>query len=199
MEHVDLDLLGAEACESLAQHLDRTLNISLDHNLQLRDLALGDFVEEILKRDLSGGQEPLLTIALAAIAGDLEGLGLTLGCLQDVTGRRDIIEAGQLHRIGRSGILDPVAAVVGNSPHASPGGAAEEVVADLQLALLNQHRRDDAPTLFFLRLEDHAAGRALGGGLQLLHFGDQKDDVEEIVEALVLLRGNIHRGDIPAP
>ncbi len=99
LQDVDLDLFGAEADEGLSKHLDRALDIGLDDHVELLDLRFGDLVEEIVERYLAGRRKSFFAIALAAIAGDLDGLGLALGALKDVAGRRNVLESGELDRI----------------------------------------------------------------------------------------------------
>ena len=73
------------------------------------------------------------------------------------------VEAEDLHRNGRAGLLDRLAALVEQGAHASGVQAADEVVADVQRPALHEHRRHGALARVELRL-DHRAGRLLGPG-----------------------------------
>src|SRR5207302_298004 len=83
---------------------------------------------------------------------------------------------------------------VGHGADASGRGAGKEGVADLQRAVLHEHRGHDAAAGFFLRLEHDAFRTDLGRGFEVEQVGGEQDHVEEIVDA-GLLRGRHFDGD----
>ncbi|MEJ2582313.1 MAG: hypothetical protein P8127_11890 [Acidobacteriota bacterium] len=165
----------------------------------LASFRLGDLIEEVVQGHLAGRQEAFLTIALASITGNLDRLRFALRCLQDVSGRRNVLETGDLHGMRRSARIDPLPGVVGDCTDTSPGGSAEEVISYVEAPLLDQHGRDDAASLLLAGFEDDTPGHSFGHRLQVLELGDQQDHVQQVVEALVLLRRDVYRGNLSSP
>ena len=104
----------------------------------------------------------LARLLLAHLA-DHARLRLVVDDLQRVAGVRNVVESGELHRRRRTGFLDALAALVGHRADAAGGRAGEERVADLQRAVLHEHRGHDAAADFLPRLEhDALRGRSRG-------------------------------------
>ena len=62
MDNVDADFLVAELLEGLLYSLDRALNVSLDDDLQLLDLAELELVKEVVESDLGLRVEDLFLL-----------------------------------------------------------------------------------------------------------------------------------------
>ncbi|MNX73473.1 hypothetical protein D3C86_1048710 [compost metagenome] len=77
--------------------------------------------------------------------------------------------------------------------------ADHEVVADLEGAVLDEHRGDGPHALVELRLDDEALGHLLGVGLELEHLGDQQDHLEQVLEADLLLGRDGDHDGLTAP
>ena len=162
-------------------------HVGLEDDPQLLGLAGLDLAVEVLE----GGA----TAAVAALRGDL-GLalldhragGLVVGDdAQDVAGLRDLGQAEDHDRTGRTGLLDPLAAVVLERADATERLADDDDVADVERAGLDEGGRDGAAALVHLRLDDRADRRAIRVGLELLEVRDEQDHLDELVEALAAL------------
>ncbi len=75
--------------------------------------------------------ERLAPQALAALLGELAGAAVVLDDAAELAGGRRLVEAEDLDRVARLGRLDALAAVVVERPHAAPGVAGDDRVADL--------------------------------------------------------------------
>ena len=74
--------------------------------------------------------------------------------------------------------------VVRHGPDPSEACAGGHVVADMQGSLLYQGGRDDAASSVQLRLNDDAAGIAVGIGLELQNICRQKNHIEKGIDSL---------------
>ena len=90
----------------------------------------------------------------ALIGGDEEG----------VAGQRKLREAEDLDGRGRAGLPDAAAGVGDHGLDAAECVADDEIVANVQGALLHEDGGQGALALVELGLDDHAAGGAVGVG-----------------------------------
>ena len=104
----------------------------------------------------------------AAGLGDLAGAGDVVDDGELLAGGRHGVEPGDLDRRRRAGLGDRAALVVEQGADAAEAVAADDHVADLEGAVLDQHGGDDAPALGDRRLQAGPGGRPRGVGLQLV-------------------------------
>ena len=83
------------------------------------------------------------------------------------------------------------AAIVDERPDLADDRARDERIADAQRAVLNQDGRDGPAALVELRFEHRPRRVALGIGLELAQLGDQQHHLEQQLEVLLLLRGDL--------
>jgi len=144
---------------------ERTLDIGLEHQVQDLGLGIGLAGQEGFQRHLGG----LAELAFALLGGP--GLGDAAGDLfvldhgEGFAGLGHALEALDLHRHGRSGLLDLVALVVEERPHPAGEDAADEGVALVQGAFLDEHRGHRAPALVQAGFDDMAPGQLVRIGL----------------------------------
>ena len=121
------------------------------------------------------------------MAATFDGGALVGGDHEAVAGLGDLGEAEHLHRRGRSGLLDLLAAVVDAAPRTRPqAGAGDQRVADAQGALLHEHGGHGAPADVELGLEHGADGPAVDVAAEVLELGDDLEVLEQVVDAEVL-------------
>ena len=81
-------------------------------------------------------------------------------------------------------------------PYSWPG---EQDVADLQLALADQHRGDGAAAALEARFEHDAGRRARVGRFEVEQLGLQQQRIEQLVDALPGQRGDADEQRLAAP
>ncbi len=102
--------------------------------------------------------------------------------------------------VARLRLLDLLAAEVVERAHLAPGVAGDDRVADAERAALDEHRRDRAAADVEARLDDRPRGLGLRVRLQLeLGVGDEQHLLEQVVEVLLLLRGDLRELRRAAP
>ncbi len=86
--------------------------------------------------------------------------------------------------------------IVDQRTHATPFGAGDKDVADVERAALDQHGRDRATAAVERRLDHDALGGALGIGLEIEDLGLQHDRLLQLVETLPGLGRDLDRQHI---
>ena len=74
----------------------------------------------------------------------------------------------------------------------------DDVVAHFEGALLNEHGGDCAGVLLQLGFDDDAGGGSIGISFDILHFGDQQDHFQQVVDACTLAGRDGDADDIAA-
>ena len=186
--------------ELVHRGLDRALHVGLDDQGELLDGALLHLREEILEADgLAALGEHLGALALGALLGGLAGDAVVLDDAAELAGRRRLVEAEDLDRHTRPGVLDALAVVVVERLHLAPGVAGDDGVADAQRAALHEHRRHRAAADVEARLDDDAARVGARVRLQLEHVGLEQDRVQQLVEVRPGLRRDVLEDRVAAP
>ena len=161
-------------------------DVGLEDEVELLDAPSRGELEDVLERDLAAGapRDRLGLQAVGALAGELARGAVVLDHADELAGLGHAVEAEDLDRVARAGLLDLVAHEVVHGADAAPVGAGDERVADLERAALDEDRDHGAAARVELGLDDDARGLGLGVGLELLELGDDLDRVEQVVEAL---------------
>ena len=158
-------------------------------------------LEEPLDRDAARALRELLAPqALAARVRKLAGAPLVLDDASELAGRRRLVEAEDLHRVSRPGVLHLVAAEVVEGAHLAPGVSGDDRVADAERAAVDEHRRDGTAADVESRLDDRARGLGLRVcGQHELCIRHEQDLLEQVVEILSLLRRDVRELRRPTP
>ena len=101
-------------------------------------------------------------------------------------------------RRGTSG-LHLLALVVDHRPHAAPCRAGDDRVADVELALVDEHCRHGPPTDVELGLEHDTLGPPVRVRPELLELGHHDQLVEQVVDAELLGRRHLDDDRVAAP
>ena len=138
--------------------------------------------------------------AVAALLGELARLAVVLDHLDALAGLADAVEAEDLDGIAGRGLLDAARRCRRASPAPCPSaGRRRPRRRRASVPRWTSTRRDRPAAGVELRL-DHRAGRGrVGVGLQLLELGDEQDHLEQVVEALLGLRGDVDEDRVAAP
>ncbi len=108
-----------------------------------------------------------------------------------IAGHRHAVDAEHLHRNRGTRALHGLAALVEQRAHAARVHAADEVVADVQRAVLNEHRRDRTLARIELRFDDGADGATIRVRLEVEDFGLQQNLIEQLGDVRALLRRDL--------
>ncbi len=194
VDDVDANLGVLDLRQLGDRRLDGADDVALEHEVQVLDAALLQVGEEGLQRDaaLDALRELLGTEALRAELREVTGLALVLDDAADLSSGRRVIEAEDLDRVARTGVLQLLAPIVVERAHLAPSVAGDHRVAHTQRAAMDEHRRDRATADVEARLDDRARGlrRRVRGQLEL-GVGDEQDLLEQDVEVELLLRRDL--------
>src|SRR5262249_27534363 len=150
--------------------------------------------EEALERDCAAGlrRELLAAQPLAAGLRKTARGPLVFDDTAELSRRRWMVEAEDLDRRSRPGLLDLLAPVVVEGAPPTQGVAGDDRVAHAQGAAVNEHRRDRAAADVEPRLDDRAGALRIRICLQLeLGVGDEQHLLEELVEVLLCFRRDV--------
>ena len=174
-------------------------DVGLDDEVEVLHLALRDAREQIVEGQRALLGELLGTQPVGALLRQRARLPLVLHDAAELAGRRQRVEADDLDRRRRRGLLERRALEVAHGAHAAAGFAGDDGVADADAAAQDQHGCHDAAPGVDLRLDDVAAGRGVGVGLQVGHLGHEQQHVEEVVEAQALLGARLDEDGLATP
>ena len=199
MDRAHTHLGVGELFKRLLDRLDGALNVGLDDDVEILDLALLELAVKLLER----GRGAVLDHRRARLRGTLlDDLTrqLLVGYRHELVARlRHAAEADDLHRRGRGRVLDTLAAAGNHRADAAKGIARNHHVAHVQRTVLHQRRRDSAAGMIQLRLDNDAARLAVRVGLQFQHVGQQQHVFKQIIDALAGLGGDVHHDGVAAP
>ncbi len=137
--------------------------------------------------------------ALAAILGDLAGLGDVVDHHEVLARGGDDVEPGDLHGGRGPGLVDEAALVVEHGADAAVAVAADEHVADLEGPLLDQHAGHHAPALRQRGLQAGPGRRPGRIGREFVQLGDRLQGRQQVGDALAGRRRGLHDLDVAAP
>ncbi|MCD6032398.1 MAG: hypothetical protein K0S78_4580, partial [Thermomicrobiales bacterium] len=140
-----------------------------------------------------------LTMTRGAPLGDLAGQ-LLVGENEELIARlRRLQQPQDLDRHARLRAADAAATVVEHRFHPAPGGPRHNHVARVEGAALHQQRGDGAAGAVDLGFDHDTGGRLVRVGLQLVHVGDETDDLQQIIQPHLLQGRDLDEGDVAAP
>src|SRR5262249_49238526 len=90
-------------------------------------------------------------------------------------------------------------AIIKHRAHFSENRAADEEVAGVQRAVLNQDRRDRTAALVDARFQYSADSRRVRIRLELTQIGDEQQRLEELVDTGLILRRDFDQFGVAAP
>src|SRR5271168_4530978 len=191
-------------CRKFGQHFtenfDGALHVGLDDDAKFFDVAGLELFVELVERDARAAAAGKGRVALFALAviDDVAGLGF-VGDLEVVAGFRNALQAEDFDGRGRRRIFRGAAAIVEHGADFAEDGAADEKVAGIQSAVLHENRGHRAAAFIDPGFEHRTACRSVGVGFQFAQIGDEKNNFEKFVDALLLLGGNFDEFGVAAP
>ena len=127
------------------------------------------------------------------------GLAVALDHAEVLAGVGDAVEAEHLDRHAGRGLLERLPAVVVHRAHAAPGLAGHERVADLQATAMDEERDHGPAARVEPRLDHEPGGVRVRVGAQLLDLRQRDERLEQVVEVLLRLGGDVDELGVAAP
>ena len=146
VDHVDAHLGVVDLLQLADDRLDGALHVALEDDVQVGDAARLHLLEQLVERHAPARLlgERLAAQPLPALLREIARAAVVLDHTAELAGRRRPVEAEDLDRVAGAGVLDLLAEVVVERPHAAPGVAGDDRLADLEGPALDQHRRHRA-------------------------------------------------------
>ncbi len=141
-----------------------------------------------------------------AVDDDLFGFGRVGDALEGIARFRQRLEAEHFDRHGRLHFPHRLSAVVQHGAHLAEYQSADaehqstdEIVADTQCAVSDQHRRHRSAAAVELGFENRAHGGTVRIGLKVLQVRHQQNHFQQKVEIRFLLGRDVHHDRVAAP
>ena len=201
VEDVDRDLVLRQLGDLVLERLDRAGDVGLEDEVELLELALLDVLKTSSSETLRPERRASASVfrRCARSCASCAGAAVVLDDADVLAGLGDAVEAEHLDRVAGQRLLDARAGVVVHRADAAPVGAGDERVADLQRAALDEQRHDRAAARVELGLDDDAGRRRVRVGLELLDLGHDVQRLEQVVEAVLGLGGDVDELGLAAP
>ena len=129
----------------------------------------------------------------------LRALSMSAGDDELVARLRRVLEPQHDDGRGRTGFGDLLPLVVEQRAHAPEHRADQEVVADPQRAVLNDHRGHGSLTAIELGFEHGARGQPIRVGLELAQIRNEQHHLQKLIDVLALDRGDVDEDRVAAP
>src|SRR5713101_1201762 len=195
-----LHLVGRKLRQHFAEHFHGPLHVALDHNSQFLDVAGLQLLVELVKSDARAADARHRRVALLTLAvlDDVPRFGF-VSHLEQVARIRHALQTEYFHRRGRRRVIHNTAAIVKHRAHFAENRSADEEVASLQRAVLHQDRSYRAASLVHARFQHRARRRRIRVSLQLPQISNQQNRFQQLLDALLLFRGDFHELRVAAP
>ena len=192
------DFVALNAHEGLAQGFDGTLDVAFDDERQFLQFTLLDLVEQVIQGNFGIDVELGRTFLFQAFFGNRTSR-LFVGDVEDVASFRHVIEAEDFDRNRRFGFLDAFAAFVVHGADLTKAGADDDCIADAESPFLDEDGSDRTAAFIQLGFDNNALGRTVRVGLEVLHFSQDEDVFQEVIEADLLVCRNGDHDGVAAP
>ena len=198
VDDFECDLFRFDFLKRVNNRFDRTLSVGLDDDFKDFAGLRSQCFEQVFQRNL---RTPLFFLAadfFDPFLGERARVLLVLYYAEFQAGFRHSIQCEHLHRNGWPRFLKPFSFLVYQRADFAPVLSADNHVADMQRSFANQHggRR---PSRFEAGLDHVAFGKAVGVGFELQDLGLEHDHFEQLVDALLRERRNVHKNCAAAP
>ena len=151
----------------------------------------------ISSRLLTARPSPAMPAA-AVVSASVTGGLLVRNHAEDVAGLGQALEADDLDRRRRLGLLDALAGGIVQRADAAPRATDADDLADCERAGLDEDGGHVAAALVDLRLDDRPDRLAVRVGLEVLEVGDEEDHLHQVVDPGALLGADRDGDDVAA-
>ena len=198
VDDLNLDLGLVHLLERVAQRFDGALNVGLHDQVEL-GRALFDAVEEVVEAHMALGLLFLQAGTHRTLFSEFAGIALVFEHAELVARGRNARQAQNLNGVGRRSLLGMIAVRIDKRADATVALASDNGIARLERAALHEHGSHRAAALVEVRFDNEARSQSVGVGLELKDVSLKDDGLEQVVDAELLLRGNVHEHVGAAP
>ena len=132
MDDIDLNLVGRELDQRIAQRLNRTVHIALDDDIQFMEVAESQPSAHFVQRQHLLGTQALFALQLLTFVGNFAGFLIGIEHMEGVTGSRSTVQTQNQHRFGRSCLFETLVALVEHGLHLTIGSSGQHDVAHME-------------------------------------------------------------------
>ena len=155
MEDSHLHLVGAELGQHFAQGFLRSLDVALQNDRDFLDFAFRELAVQLIEGESRGLRHCGFAQLFLAVLRDLPCL-FVVHALEGIASQRQALQSEDFDRSRRRRFLHRFAVLVEHGADLAVDGAGNEVVADLERSVLDEHGRDVAAALVDLGFQDDA-------------------------------------------
>src|SRR5436190_3331816 len=167
---LDLDRL-----ERLAERFERTVDVRLDHELELDETLFGLLRVQILERPALAALERSALHLLEPVLDERLCVAFRLHDHEVVARGGHLGDSDDLDRRGGRRGLDSIARVVRHVTDATPRLPEDHILAAVERAVVDEQRRDRATATFEPTLQDHTFRVPIGVRLVVADLRDEQD------------------------
>src|SRR3954466_16073905 len=200
MDDLDFDFARGELYERVRERFGRAALVRLDQDAEGALLARRRLRHEVLERDSASRRPAALRLTietLTTLCNVTSGSGI-FDNEELIAGHGHALHAEHLHWSRRTSGLNRLAALVKQGADASREETADEVVADLEGAITDQHRRDGTLARIELGLDNGAFGSPIGIRLEVQNLSLEENAVEQLIDVRSLLCRDLGRQHLTA-
>ena len=147
VDDVDLNLLGREFDERVAECLDGAVHVALDDEVEFLHATQSDVVSQLFQTTTLHGAQTLFASQLLTLVGNLASLLVAVHHMEGIACLRCAVQAKYCGGLRRTNLLHALSTFVEHGLHATVVRAGQQDVADMECAVADEHGSHIATTL----------------------------------------------------
>ena len=187
VDDIDLHLVSGEFQQRVGEGFDRTVDITLDDNIEFLEVANGDTAANLVEGHVLLGAETLLALQLCTLGGDVLGFLLAFGDVEGVACLTGACETKEKHGLRGTGGHNLLVTLVVHGADTSADGTGNDGVAFADSTVFDKQFGDVATTFVERALQDCTLGTLVGVALQLHDVGLKDNLLQQFLDIDTLL------------
>ena len=198
MDDANLDLVVGELEQGRLHRLGGAAHVSLHNDLQFLG-ALGNLRKQIVQIDLGICLELCFLNGRTALICQRARHSFVLDGIELVARFGNLVQTDDLHRHGRTCCLELSALIVCHGTDTPHRSTRDDHVAAVERTVLHKYGRHWTAAAIQLCLDDDTLCAAIGVRAQILHFGNQQNAFQKVIDAHTRQCGDRHADHVAAP
>ena len=199
MDGADTNLGLVHLVQRILESLNGALNVSFDDEVEFLDVTVSHGVKEVLEGNVLNTVLLFNTSLKGALISKLTSVALLLEDAELIACARNGLQTKNLNCIRRTSGSNCVALRIKHCADASKCHTSNKSVADVECTACDQNSSNRAATTVKLSLKNVTRRKGVWIGLQFKDICLQKNGLEKIVDAQILLSGDINKHVLSAP